>query len=155
LSIAAECMLVLRWPLSSAPAWTAIGGVGAATVLSYAILAEYFPTEAIGPANGALNTFHFGFAFLVQLASGLVIQQWGGYHGHYPAIAYQVALALTLLLQLAAVLWFVAPAFQRALSDWRDSREMAIHVSRKVTDLLVILRGYSTGRCGALHRHSP
>jgi hypothetical protein len=50
--------------------------VGAATVLSYAILADYFPKELAGRANAALNVFHIGCAFVVQYVTGLVVQHW-------------------------------------------------------------------------------
>ncbi len=56
--------------------------------------------------NGALNTFHFGAAFVIQYIVGVVLAQWPSQDGHYPAIAYQVALGLNLSLQAAALAWF-------------------------------------------------
>jgi len=54
-----------------------VGAVGGRSgYLSYAILAEYFPKELAGRANGALTLFHFGGAFVLQYAIGLVLQQW-------------------------------------------------------------------------------
>ena len=44
---------------------------GAATVLSFAIIADYFPREFAARANGALNLLHFGCAFMVQYGIGL------------------------------------------------------------------------------------
>ena len=41
--------------------------------LSYAILAESFPKEVAGRANGALNVFHHGGAFALQYATGLIL----------------------------------------------------------------------------------
>jgi MFS family permease len=75
-------------------------------VLSYASVAEYFPKELTGRANGALNTFHFGWAFVLQYAIGLILQQWPSQDGHYPAIAYQVAFGFNVGLQIAALAWF-------------------------------------------------
>jgi hypothetical protein len=43
-----------------------VAAIGAATVLSFAILAEYFPKELAGRANGALNLFHIAAAFAVS-----------------------------------------------------------------------------------------
>jgi hypothetical protein len=40
-----------------------------------AILASYFPKLA-GRANGALNLFHIAAAFVVQYATGVVLQHW-------------------------------------------------------------------------------
>jgi type IV secretory pathway TrbF-like protein/sugar phosphate permease len=114
--IAAQFALVLRLPLPSYLLWSVVAGVGAATVLSYAILAQYVPKEMTGRANGALNVFHFGMAFIVQWAVGLIVQQWPSQDGHYPAMAYQVALAIILIVQVVALLWFIRP---HGLALWR------------------------------------
>ncbi len=112
--IAAQFVLILRLPLPSYLQWAVVAAVGAATVLSFAILAEYFPKELAGRANGALNLFHIAAAFAVQYVTGVVIQQWTSEAGHYPEIAYQTAFALNLVLQIAAWIWFMLPrAFLR------------------------------------------
>lgn len=104
--IAAQFALILRLPVPSNIPWIIIAATGAATVLSYAILAEYFPTELAGRANAALNLFHIGGAFVVQCMTGLVVQLWTPTDGHYPEIAYQTAFALNVGLQIAAGVWF-------------------------------------------------
>jgi MFS family permease len=104
--IAAQLALVLRWPLPSYFPWIVVAAVGAGTVLSYAILAEYFPKELAGRANAALNLFHIGGAFVVQYMTGLVVQLWAPLDGHYPEVAYQTAFAVNVGLQIAAGIWF-------------------------------------------------
>ena len=96
----------LRLPLPSYVPWIVVAAIGAGTVLSYAILAEYFPTELAGRANAALNLFHIGGAFVVQYVTGLVVQLWAPTDGHYPEIAYQTAFAFNVSLQIAATIWF-------------------------------------------------
>ena len=110
--IATQFALILRLPLPSYLQWTVVAAVGAATVLSFAILAEYFPKELAGRANGALNLFHIATAFAVQYATGVVLQHWTPQTGHYPEIAYQTAFALNLALQVVAWSWFVFPRVQ-------------------------------------------
>jgi MFS family permease len=105
--IAAQLALILRWPLPSYFPWIVVAAVGAGTVLSYAILAEYFPKELAGRANAALNLFHIGGAFVVQYMTGLVLQLWDPTNGHYPEIAYQAAFAFNIGLQIVAGIWFV------------------------------------------------
>jgi MFS family permease len=61
-----------------------VAAVGAATMLSFAILAEHFPKQLAGRANGALNLFHIAAAFVVQYATGVVLQYWTPQAGHYP-----------------------------------------------------------------------
>jgi MFS family permease len=104
--IAAQLGLILRWPLSSYLLWAVVAAVGAATVLSYATLAEHFPRELAGRANGLLNFFHVGGAFVLQYATGVVLQQWTPEAGHYPEIAFQTAFALNLAPQIVAGAWF-------------------------------------------------
>jgi MFS family permease len=104
--IAAQLALILRLPLPSYVPWIVVAAVGAGTVLSYAILAEYFRAELAGRANAALNLFHIGGAFVVQYMTGLVVQLWAPTNGHYPEIAYQTAFAFNVSLQVAAGIWY-------------------------------------------------
>jgi MFS family permease len=115
LFIAAQLALVLRLPLASIVLWSAMAVVGAGTVLSYAIMAEHFPKELTGRANGVLNVFHFGWAFVLQYAIGFVLQQWPIEDGHYPTIAYQVALGFSLGPQIVALAWFELARVERSL----------------------------------------
>ncbi len=109
LFIATQLALILRLPLPSYLQWSVVAAVGAATVLSFAILAEYFPKQLAGRANGALNLFHIAAAFVVQYVTGVVLQYWTPQAGHYPEIAYQTAFALNLALQVVAWIWFMFP----------------------------------------------
>lgn len=107
LFILAEFALILRLPLPSIVPWLTVSLMGAATVLSFAMIGEYFPKGAVARANGALNLFHFGWAFIVQYGIGLVVQQWPAQEGHYPTAAYQTAFGIVLALQILALGWFV------------------------------------------------
>jgi sugar phosphate permease len=139
--IATQFALVLRLPLPSYLQWAVVAAVGAATVLSFAILAEYFPKELAGRANGALNLFHIAAAFAVQYAIGVVLQHWTPQAGHYPEIAYQTAFALDLALQVAAWIWFMFPRLRNdsrqrltrePWSKFRSRRRAANHLSDRM-----------------------
>jgi MFS family permease len=106
LFIAAELALILRLPVPSYLVWAIVGSVGAATVLSFTILAEYFPSEIAGQANAALNILHIGGAFVLQYAIGVIVDIWGSKDGHYPIIAYQAAFTIILSLQVLAWIWY-------------------------------------------------
>jgi MFS family permease len=108
LFIAAQLALILRLPISSYVVWAIVGSVGAATVLSFTILAEYFPSEIAGQANAALNILHIGGAFILQYAIGVIVDIWGSKNGHYPMIAYQAAFTIILCLHVIALSWFVS-----------------------------------------------
>lgn len=105
--ILAQLALVLRLPLPSYVPWIVVAATGAGTVLSYAILADYFPAGLAGRANAALNLFHIGGAFVVQFMTGWVIQFWAPTDGHYPEVAYQTAYAINAGAQFLAAIWFV------------------------------------------------
>src|SRR5438874_7634360 len=82
LFIAAELALILRAPLPSILPWSIVAIVGTATVVSFAVIADYFSPEVTGRANGALNVLHFGWAFLAQYTTGLILEQWSPNDGH-------------------------------------------------------------------------
>jgi predicted MFS family arabinose efflux permease/predicted transcriptional regulator len=111
----AELAIVLRVPLPPIAPWSVVSVVGAGTVLSYAIIADYFPVEIAARANGALNLLHFGCAFVIQYGIGLIVNLWVPEGGHYPLVAYQVAFGLTLSLQAGALAWFAVPWIGRIL----------------------------------------
>ena len=74
LFIVAELALVLRIPLPSLLPWFIVWIAGAATVLSFAVISDYFPKEFAARANGAVNLLHFGWAFTMQYGIGLVVR---------------------------------------------------------------------------------
>jgi hypothetical protein len=106
----AQTALVCAWPIPAYLLWAVIAAAGAATVLSLAILSEYFPKEMSGRANAALNLLHVGGAFVLQSATGLIIEQWPAKSGSYPVDAHQTAMAASILVQLAALAWFALAA---------------------------------------------
>jgi MFS family permease len=131
--------------------WAVIAAVGAAPVLSYAILAEYFPKELAGRANAALNVFHMGGAFVIQCVTGIVIQAWAKQQGLYPEIAYQVAFALNLTLQIVALAWFVLPRVRKlaavATADLGKRLTSFGYRARRLCE--------RAGRAHTVHAHAP
>lgn len=89
--------------------WSVILGIGLLSnvnTLCYPILSQYFPAAMTGRATTALNSFFFVGAFLVQFAIGLVIDLVPATEpGHYPALAYQLAFAVMIALQLCGWAW--------------------------------------------------
>ncbi len=94
--------------------WSIIATLGGASVLTSALIAEYFPPAMIGKANAALSTCHIAGAFTLQCAIGFLIDRWAGHAGHYPPIAYRAAFAFVVVLQIAALAWFAG--FDRMLA---------------------------------------
>jgi MFS family permease len=109
LSMAAQLALLVGLPVSSYLLFAIVAAAGATTVLSFALLARYFPNEAVGRANAALGVVNIGTAFGLQCLSGLIIAQWPAESGHYPAQAHEAAMATGLALQLISLAVFFAP----------------------------------------------
>jgi nitrate/nitrite transporter NarK len=99
--------------------WSVILGIGLLSnvnTLCYPILSQYFSPAMTGRATTALNSFFFVGAFIVQFAIGLVIDLVPATDpGHYPALAYQLAFAVMITLQLCGWAWcLVTPRKLRA-----------------------------------------
>ena len=133
LFIAAQLALIFRCLSSSYILWAMIAAVGSGTVLTSAILAEYFPKELTGRANAALNVFHMGAAFALQCLTGFVIQAWAKDHGHYPELAYQAAFTINLLLQIIALVWFSLPRLLSLASAMRTKRHFVTSMIGSLT----------------------
>ncbi|GGI33430.1 hypothetical protein GCM10010987_74350 [Bradyrhizobium guangdongense] len=119
LFVAAELALILRAPVPSIVPWSVVAVVGTTTVASFAVIADHFPPELAGRANGALNLLHFGWAFLAQFGTGLILEQWSVNGGHRPVQAYQIAFSLNVAIQIAALLWFALPPGRDLASQTR------------------------------------
>jgi MFS family permease len=114
LSMGAQAALLFRCPLPSYLLWSLIAAAGAATVLSFAILTDYFPKEMSGRANAALNLLHVGIAFLLQTGFGFIIARWPQSNEGYPAEAHRSAMVTVLGLQMIALVWFGVAAQSRS-----------------------------------------
>jgi hypothetical protein len=56
-----------------------------------------------------------------------VVNLWAGHGGHYPPIAYRMAFALIVVLQIVAIFWFAYPAIR--------ARRRTIKMSLRATSL--------------------
>ncbi|WP_409190540.1 hypothetical protein [Bradyrhizobium sp. RDM4] len=132
--IAAELAMIVHPPFLSLPSWIIVAVVGSGIALSYAIIGDYFPSELIARANGVLNVLHFGWPFLVQYGTGLILEQWPANDGHNPSIAYQTAFSINVVLQLAAPVWFIVPWLKEL--NWKSE---------------MVLKRKSTGQSRSVH----
>jgi MFS family permease len=109
LSMTAQLALLLGLPVPSHVLFAVVAAAGAATVLGFAVLAQYFPKEVSGRANAALGVLNMGTAFGLQCLSGFIVALWPADGGRYPAEAHQAAMAAGLGLQLIALGVFFTP----------------------------------------------
>jgi nitrate/nitrite transporter NarK len=142
LSMAAQLALLLGLPVPSVLLFAIIASGGASNVLSFAILARYFPKEVAGRANAALGVLNMGAAFCLQSLSGLIIAQWPAADGHYPAQAHQAAMAAGLGLQLIALGVFCAP--RRRLTPAPMARAVARAMGFGEAPLRIVRPAYAS-----------
>ena len=115
---------------TGAGVWSVLFGIGLLSnvnTLCYPILSQYFPAAMTGRATTALNSFFYVGAFVVQLAIGIVISLFPATDaGHYPTIAYQLAFAVMIAMQLSALAWcFIKPRAAVAGDSPAASKEAA------------------------------
>jgi MFS family permease len=111
--------MLLQLPLllpSTGGAWVvlfAIGAFSGATALAYPVLNGHFPPELSGRVSTALNLFVFVGAFVLQYAVGAIIDLFAPVApGTYPAIAYEVAFGVMILVEFLSWLRLLVPARQ-------------------------------------------
>jgi MFS family permease len=81
--------------------------VGTITGIEFAIVSQSMPKELTGRAATCLNLVIFVGAFLVQAGFGQLIGMWTpDAANHYPAVAYQVAFGVLVLLQLPGLVGY-------------------------------------------------
>lgn len=82
--------------------------VGTITGIDYALVARSMARELTGRAATCLNLLIFVGAFLVQAGFGQFLGLWRpSVIGHYPALAYQCAFGVLVLLQLPGLVLYV------------------------------------------------
>ncbi|WP_322014773.1 MFS transporter [Paraburkholderia sp. J12] len=110
LFVIVQALLAARAPLPAPVLWAAYGALGGTGILTYAVLAEYFPPRLIGRVNTTFTLVIFVGIFLAQIAVGAALGHWTAVDGHYPAIAHQTVWAGLVVLQIAGGIWYFMPA---------------------------------------------
>jgi MFS family permease len=108
--VVVQVLLAARVPLPAALLWCAYGAFGSTGILTYAVLAGYFPPQMIGRVNTTFTLVIFVGIFATQIAIGAVLGHWPAHDGHYPAVAHQAVWFGLIALQLAGAVWYFMPA---------------------------------------------
>jgi MFS family permease len=100
---------------------------GTITGLEYAIVAQTVPAAMSGRAATGLNLLIFVGAFVVQAGFGLILACWPpDPQHHYPAIAYQVAFGVLIVLQLPGLYIFFRRRARRRAAPGLASGKMTL-----------------------------
>ncbi|MEX3824889.1 MFS transporter, partial [Paraburkholderia sp. BR14262] len=109
-----QALLAARVPLPASLLWAAYGAFGGTGILTYAVLAEYFPPRLIGRVNTTFTLVIFIGIFLLQIAIGAALAHWPALDGHYPAVAHQTVWAVLVGLQVLCAVWYFMPSRRAA-----------------------------------------
>lgn len=110
LFVIVQALLAARVPLPPALLWAAYGAFGGTGILTYAVLAEYFPPRMIGRVNTTFTLVIFVGIFVLQIAIGAALGHWTAVNGRYPAIAHQTVWAVLVVMQVIGAIWYFMPS---------------------------------------------
>jgi MFS family permease len=104
-----ELLIVLQLTSITLLMWFLFGMFGQVAVLAYPWLSSHYGASLSGRANTAVNLLLFLTAFAVQYAIGVIIDLFPPTaDGGYSPAAYRWAFGVFLVLQVLALLWYLA-----------------------------------------------
>lgn len=104
----AQLGIVLTVSLPGIWLWIIFGFFANSTILAYPLIAGHFPLAYAGRANTAVNLASFAGAFVAQYALGGIIDLFPrAPDGNYIPSAYEAAFGAILVVQIAALFWFL------------------------------------------------
>jgi MFS family permease len=113
LFVVLQCLFVIGWRPAQQLLPVLFMLLGCVTGMEYSIIAQAMPPALTGRASTCLNLLIFVGAFAVQAGFGQVIGCWQPSPlGHYPAVAYQCAFALLVLIQLPGLCRYLLRRFR-------------------------------------------
>ena len=108
LHLLAQAILLFGNTAFALPAWLLLAAVGQVAILAFPWFAAQVGEHLSGRANATINFAMFIVAFLAQYLVGLVIGFFPATATGYAPAGYSWAIALFLLLQLAALIWYMS-----------------------------------------------
>ena len=109
LLLSIQLLLTLQVGAPSFVLWVLFGLLSNAAIVFFPILNRHFPAAIVARVNTATNLLNFGIGFAAQAAIGWIIDLWPAIDGRYPAEAYRWAFGLMMMVEVAALLWFLWP----------------------------------------------
>lgn len=95
--------------------WVALPFFASAGPAGYAAIAQIFPVEQMGRVSTAINTITLAGAFALQTTIGAILDLWPRTaSGGWASAGYGWALALSIGLQVAALIWAALPRHRLA-----------------------------------------
>lgn len=109
-----QLLVLLRLPLPDWALWCAYGVFGSSSILSYAVMAGFFPYHMLGRVSTTVTLLMFLTIFLFQAGIGWVVALWpAAADGTYPPAAHVTAWSVLLAIQVAGAIWYFWPTATR------------------------------------------
>ena len=89
--------------------WSAYGALGGTGIMTYSVLAAYFPARLLGRVNTTFTLVIFLLIFVMQSAIGSALGHWSSADGHYPAAAHQAVWLGLIVVQIIGAIWYFMP----------------------------------------------
>jgi MFS family permease len=104
-----QIVIIVDPPALRTVTWLVFGMSGQVAILAFPWLSGHFGAALSGRANAAMNLLIFSTAFIAQWLIGWIIDWFPrSAAGAYPVTAYQTAFGIFLLLELAALAFYLA-----------------------------------------------
>lgn len=114
LYLVVQLLVLLRVPLPDWALWCAYGVFGSSSILSYAVMAGFFPYHMLGRVSTTMTLLMFLTIFLFQAGIGWIVALWpAGPDGTYPPAAHVTAWGVLLAIQVAGAAWYFWPTATR------------------------------------------
>ncbi len=113
----AQALVVFRVEALMFPAWLAIAAFGQVGILAFPWFASRVGQGLAGRSNATINFAMFLSAFTSQYAVGLVIGLFPPTANGYDPRGYSWAIGLFLVLQIAAMIWYLSGNVQKVQSE--------------------------------------
>jgi predicted MFS family arabinose efflux permease len=108
LFIGVQVLMALEVTAFSLPLMAAFGVFSSGAIMLYTVQSLAFPPELAGRAVTAMNVLIFATNFAFQWGVGVIIHRFPvAPDGRYDAAGHQLALAMIIGLEIAAVAWFL------------------------------------------------
>jgi predicted MFS family arabinose efflux permease len=103
----AQAIIVFEYIPLAVAAWLATAATGQVAILAYPWLSQHVGNELAGRSNAAINFSVFLVAFATQYGVGLIIGLFPAAATGYEPSSYRWAFGFFLILQLAALAWYL------------------------------------------------
>ena len=96
--------------------WSAYGALGGTGIMTYSVLATYFPPRLQGRVNTTFTLVIFLLIFVMQSTIGAALGHWPVVDGHYPVAAHATVWFGLVVVQIIGALWYFKQGLRKSVA---------------------------------------